>query len=112
MSYIRCVFSFCLVLCSVNKADLESVCIVTLVCPWFMELLQVRFAVVDPTVNFHWSSQEWLVTVAQSREPNSDWLMSVWWADSREAWRRMALRVAGWALLQGRLVEKELLAGV
>ena len=41
MLYIRCVFSFCLVLCSVNKADLESVCIVTLVCPWFMEYCSV-----------------------------------------------------------------------
>ena len=63
---------------------------------------------VDPTVNCHWSSQEWLVTVAQSGKPNSDWLMSVWWADSREAWRRLA----GWALRQGRLVEEELVAGV
>ena len=66
---------------------------------------------VDPTVNFHWSSQEWLVTGAQSGEPNFDWLMSVWWADSREAWRRVAQRLAGWALRQGRLVEEELLAG-
>ena len=52
------------------------------------------------------------MTVAQSGEPNSDWLMSVWWADSREAWRRVARRLAGWALRQGRLVEEELLAGV
>ena len=42
------------------------------------------------------------MTVAQSGEPNSDWLMSVWWADSGEAWR-----LAGLALRQGRLVEEE-----
>ena len=65
-------------------------------------------AVVDPAANYHWLSQEWLVTVAQSGKPNSDWLMSVWWADSREAWRRLA----GLALRQGRLVEEELVAGV
>ena len=67
---------------------------------------------VDPTVNFYWSSQEWLVTVAQSRKPNSDWLMSVWWDNSREAWRSVARRLAGWALRQMRLVEEELLARV
>ena len=50
---------------------------------------------VDPTVNFHWSSQERLVTGTQIGEPNFDWLMSVWWADSREAWRRVAQRLAG-----------------
>ena len=61
---------------------------------------------VDPTANFHWSSQEWLVIGAQIGEPNFHWMMSVWWADSREAWR-----LAGWALRQGRLVEEELLAG-
>ena len=63
-------------------------------------------------MNFHWSSQEWLVTVAQSEEPNSDWLMSVWWADLGEACRRVARRLAGWALRQGRLVEEELVAEV
>ena len=62
---------------------------------------------VDPAANCHWLSQEWLVTVAQSGKPNSDWLMSVWWADSREAWR-----LAGLALRQGRLVEEELVAEV
>ena len=67
---------------------------------------------VAPAANCYWLSQEWLVTVAQSRKPNSDWLMSVRWADSREAWRRVARRLAGWALRQGRLVEEELLAGV
>ena len=50
------------------------------------------------------------MTVAQSWEPNSDWLMSVWWANSREAWRRVVRRLARWALRQGRLVEEELLA--
>ena len=48
------------------------------------------------------------MTVAQTGKPNSDWLMSVWWADSGEAWRRLA----GLALRQGRLVEEELVAGV
>ena len=52
-------------------------------------------AVVDSTVNGHWSSQEWLVTGAQGEKPNPDWLMSVWWADSREVWRRVAWR-GGW----------------
>ena len=47
------------------------------------------------------------MAVAQSGKPNSDWLMSVWWADSREAWRRVARRLAGLAPLQGRLVEEE-----
>ena len=55
---------------------------------------------VDPTANFHWSSQGWLVTGAQSGEPNCDWLMSVWWADSGEAW------LVEEALQQGRLVEE------
>ena len=67
---------------------------------------------VTPAENCYWLSQEWLVTVAQSGKPNSDWLMRVWWADSREAWRRVARQLAGWALRQGRPVEEELLAGV
>ena len=46
------------------------------------------------------------MTVAQSGKPNSDWLVSVWWADSGEAWR-VARRLAGLALWQGRLVEEE-----
>ena len=62
-------------------------------------------AVVDPTANSHWSSQEWLVTGAQSEGLISDWLMSLWWADSGEAWRRMARRLARWALRQRQLVE-------
>ena len=68
-------------------------------------------AVVDPTTNFHWSSQEWLVTGAQNGEPNCGWLMSVSWADSGEAWLRVARRLAGWALRQGRLVEEALQQG-
>ena len=50
------------------------------------------------------------MTVAQSGKLNSDWPMSVWWADLGEAWRRGARRLAGWALRQGRLVEEELVA--
>ena len=65
-------------------------------------------AVVHPTANSHWSSQEWLVTVAQREGPISEWLMSVWWADSGEAWLRVVRRLAGWALWQGRLVEVSL----
>ena len=68
-------------------------------------------AVVNQTVNFQGSSQEWLVTGAQSGEPIFDWLMSVWWADSGEAWRRVARRLAGWALRQGRLVAEALQEG-
>ena len=69
-------------------------------------------AVADPTSNCHWLSQERLVAVAQSGKQNSDWLMSVWWADSGEAWRLagLALRqgqLVGWAVQQGRLVEEE-----
>ena len=30
---------------------------------------------VDPAVNFHWLSQELVVAVAQSEEPNSYWLL-------------------------------------
>ena len=59
-------------------------------------------AVTDPASNCHWLSQERLVAVAQSGKPNSDWLMSVWWADSGEAWR-----LSGLAPRQGRLVEEE-----
>ena len=51
------------------------------------------------------------MTGVQSGEPNFHWLMRVWWADLREAWRRVARRLVGWALRQGRLVEEELLAG-
>ena len=51
-------------------------------------------AVADPTANSHWSSQEWLATETQNGEPNCDWLMSVWWADSGKAWLRGA--AAGW----------------
>ena len=47
-------------------------------------------AVVDPFLNFHWSSQERLVAVAQSGKPNCYWLLSVWRAVSREVWRRPA----------------------
>ena len=50
---------------------------------------------VGQTANSHWSSQEWLVTGAQNEEPNYDWLMSVWWADSGEVWLRAARRLAG-----------------
>ena len=52
-------------------------------------------AEVDPTANFHWSSQEWLVTGAQSEEPICDWLMSGWWADSGEAVAALGA-AAGW----------------
>ena len=51
------------------------------------------------------------MTGAQSGEPNCDWLMSVWWADSGEVWLRVARRLAGWALRQGRLVEEALQQG-
>ena len=56
-------------------------------------------AAVDPAANFHWLSQKRLVAVAQSEKPNFYWLLSVWWADSREAWRRVAAggAAAGWA---------------
>ena len=62
-------------------------------------------AEVDPTANSHWSSQEWLVTGAQNEESICDWLMSVWWVNSGQAWLRLVRRLAGWALRQGRLVE-------
>ena len=68
-------------------------------------------AVADLTANFHWSSQEWLATEAQIGELNFDWLMSVWWADSGEAWPRVARRLARQALRQGRLVEMALQQG-
>ena len=42
------------------------------------------------------------MAVVQSEKPNFYWLLSVWWADSREAWR-----LAGLAPRQGRLVEEE-----
>ena len=42
-------------------------------------------------------SQERLVAVAQSGKPNFCWLLSVWWADSREAWRRVVRGLAGLA---------------
>ena len=57
-------------------------------------------ATADLAMNSHWLSQERLVAVAQSEKPNFYWLLSVWWADSREAWR-----LAGLAPRQGRLVE-------
>ena len=50
-------------------------------------------AAVDPAANFHWSSQERVVAVAQHEEPNSYWLLSVWLAGSREAWQRAALQL-------------------
>ena len=37
--------------------------------------------------------------MAQSEKPNFYWLLSMWWADLREAWR-----LAGLAPRQGRLV--------
>ena len=37
--------------------------------------------------------------------------MSMWWADSGEAWLRVLRRLAGWALRQGRLVEEALQQG-
>ena len=43
-------------------------------------------AVADLAANYHWSSQERLVAVAQREEPNSYWLLSVWLAGSKEAW--------------------------
>ena len=51
--------------------------------------------VADPALNFHWLSQERPVAVAQSEKPNFYWLLSVWWAGSREAWQRVALRLVG-----------------
>ena len=47
-------------------------------------------AEVDPTANSHWSSQEWLVTGAQSGEPNFHWLMS-----AAVGWVGSAVGVAG-----------------
>ena len=44
-------------------------------------------AVVDPSLNFYWSSQERLVAGAQRGEPNFHWLLSGWRGGSREAWR-------------------------
>ena len=54
-------------------------------------------AVVDPSSNCHRSSQERLVAVSQNGEQNFYWLLSVWWAGSREAWRRVARWLAGLA---------------
>ena len=47
------------------------------------------------------------MAVAQSEKPNFYWLLSVWWAGSREAWQRVVLRLVGAALRLGRLVEEE-----
>ena len=52
-------------------------------------------AVADPALNCHWLSQERLVAVAQSKKPNLYWLLSGWWAGSREGWQRVALRLVG-----------------
>ena len=54
-------------------------------------------AAVDPAANFQGLSQERRVAVAQSEKPNFCWLLSVWWADSREAWRRVVRWLAGLA---------------
>ena len=51
------------------------------------------------------------MTGAQSGGPNFDWLMSVWWADSGEAWPRVARWLAGWVLRLGRLVKGALRQG-
>ena len=45
------------------------------------------------------------MTCAQNGEPFSDWLMSVWWADTGKVRLGETQRVAEWALRQGRLVE-------
>ena len=50
-------------------------------------------ATVDPAANYHWLSQERVVTVAQSEEPNSYWLLCGPVAGSREAWQRLAPRL-------------------
>ena len=50
-------------------------------------------ATVDPAVNYHWLSQEWVVAVAQREEPNFYWLLSVRVTGLREAWQRVAPRL-------------------
>ena len=63
--------------------------------PW--ESSGQSVAEVDPAVNFQGLSQERLVAVAQSEKPNFCWLLSVWWADSREVWRLVVRWLAGLA---------------